>query len=365
MVTILYFSLFVMSFDFLSGYTGYLSFGHTIFYGIGAYFVILVANGQIPMLAPTFPFMFSLLLGACVTALIAVAIGLVAFRLSGVYFAMITLGFAQLIYVFMSSWEYLSESPDRGVAILGRTSGLKIGVPYVDSLNLEIGVIAGESADLFGIVTLSPTAASYYAIGLLVLLCYLILQRIIHSPFGRVMTAIRENEERARAIGYNTFWYKISAFAISAFFAGIAGGLFGAFRRSATPTNAFYFFVTGDALIAAIIGGFGTLAGPFFGVLLVETVSEFFSTSGAGGGLIPLLRNNLGENLLSVHIYNDLELNELLEILIIGRTSLYLGIVFVLIVIFLPGGIVGKARERLGGKVAKQIGNRLAWTEDD
>ena len=101
MIALLYFGLFAMSSDFISGYTGYLSFGHAAFYGTGAYFVILVANGKVPLLAPGTPFMLSLLLAGLLAALLALVIGLVSFRLTGVYFAMITLGFAQVMYVFV------------------------------------------------------------------------------------------------------------------------------------------------------------------------------------------------------------------------------------------------------------------------
>ena len=119
-------------------------------------------------------------------------------------------------------------------------------------------------------------------IGLVVAICYLAMQRIIHSPFGRVMIAIRENEQRAEAIGYDTFRYKLGAFAISGFFAAIAGGLFAGYRWSVSPENSLFFLVTGDALLAAIIGGFGTLAGPLFGRLFDETVQEFLSDAGQG-----------------------------------------------------------------------------------
>ncbi|MFW5934862.1 MAG: branched-chain amino acid ABC transporter permease, partial [Halolamina sp.] len=203
MVGVFYFGLFAMSFDFVSGYTGYLSFGHAIFYGTGAYFVVLAANGQVPLLAPGTPFMLLLLLAGLLAVAIALAIGALSFRLSGVYFAMITLGFAQVAYVFVRGWDYVSENPKDGVAVSTdvHPGGFDVGVPGIDALNLEIGRLTGDTVE-FLFVSLSGTEVSYYMVGLVVLVCYLAMQRLIHSPFGAVLLAIRENEERAEAVGY-------------------------------------------------------------------------------------------------------------------------------------------------------------------
>ncbi|GGN88774.1 branched-chain amino acid ABC transporter permease [Haloarcula pellucida] len=352
MTAVLYFGLFAMSFDFISGYTGYLSFGHAAFYGTGAYTVILVANGAVPLLGPGTPFVVSLLVAGLLAVLLALVVGLVSFRLSGVYFAMITLGFAQVLYVFIRGWDYVARNPRDGPSV-GPThsEGFQLGVPGVDQLNVAIGVLTGDEVTMLG-HTLGGTAVSYYAIGAVVLLCYFAMQRIIHSPFGRVMIAIRENEERAVAIGYDTYRYKLAAFAVSGFFAAIAGGLFAGFRRSASPENSFYFLTTGDALLASIIGGFGTLAGPLFGRLFDETVREFLSKSGQGGGLLPYLRAGLGEETLSTPVVGNTSLGTLIDTLLNGHASLYIGIVFVLFVLYVPDGLLGTVRQRVGGKLA-------------
>nr|WP_276273945.1 branched-chain amino acid ABC transporter permease [Halomicroarcula sp. GDY20] len=352
MTSVLYFGLFAMSFDFISGYTGYLSFGHAAFYGTGAYTVILIANGAVPLLPTSTPFMVSLLVGGVFAVLLAIVIGLVSFRLSGVYFAMITLGFAQVLYVFVRGWDYVASNPRDGPSVGGtHPSGFDIGIPGVDPFNIGIGVLAGEEAALLG-HTLSSTAVSYYMIGLVVLVCYFAMQRIIHSPFGRVMIAIRENEERAVAIGYNTYLYKLAAFAISGFFGAVAGGLFAGFRRSATPESSFYFLTTGDALLASIIGGFGTLAGPLYGWLFDETIREFLSKSGQGGGLLPYLRAGLGEETLATPVIGDMTLGGLVNTLLNGHASLYVGVVFVLFVLYVPDGLLGTVRQRVGGTLA-------------
>ncbi|MFC4549096.1 MULTISPECIES: branched-chain amino acid ABC transporter permease [Halorussus] len=364
MITVFYFALFAMSFDFISGYTGYLSFGHAAFYGTGAYFVVLASNGKIPFVAVDTPFVVLLVLAGLAAVTLSLLIGAVSFRLTGVYFAMITLGFSQVLYVFVRGWDYAASNPRDGPAVLERTEPFSVGVPGVDSLNLAIGQLSGDEIEgLFGLLNFSATEVSYYMVGLVALVCYFAMQRIIHSPFGKVMVAIRENEERAAAIGYDTFWYKLGAFAVSAFFAAVAGGLLAGFQRSVSPENSFYFLVTGDALLAAIIGGFGTLAGPLYGYLFDETVTEFLSKTGEGGGLLPYLRSHLGEGTLSTEVYNGLTVQQGIDTFLNGHAALYVGVVFVLFVLFVPNGLLGTVRDRLGGPVGKEIAERLRSDE--
>jgi len=363
MIAVFYFGLFAASFDFISGYTGYLSFGHASFYGAGAYLVVLAANGKLPIPYDT-PFMLLVVLAGLLAFLLAVAIGAVSFRLSGVYFAMITLGFSQVIYVFVRDWDFVSSSPRDGAAVVG-PSGVtpptfEIGVPGIDALNLAIGQLSGDAVEgLFGLLNFSTAEVSYYMIGLVALGSYLAMQRIIHSPFGRVMVAVRENEERARAVGYDTFRYKLLAFAVSGFFAGVAGALFVGFRRSVAPDNSLFFLVSGDALLASIIGGFGTLAGPIFGRLFDETVREFLSKEGAGGGLLPYLRDALSEGTLGTELVGGLTVQEAISTFLNGHASLYLGVLFVLFVLFVPSGLLGTLRARVGDTLAGAVDERL------
>ncbi len=365
MIVVLYFGLFAMSFDFISGYTGYLSFGHAAFFGVGAYFVVLTANGKIPLLASGTPFMLSLLIAGLLAALLALLIGSVSFRLTGVYFAMITLGFAQVLYVLFRNWRYVGENPSDGIFV-SRSDGFEIGVPGVDALNMAIGAFPGDTVSgLFGFVNLSTIEVSYYMLGIVVVLSYFVMQRIVHSPFGRVMIAIRENEERARAVGYNVFRYKMGAFAISGFFGAVAGALLAGFGRSASPDGTFYFLVTGDALLAAIIGGFGTLAGALFGHMFHEFLREFLSKEGSGGGLLPYLRNVLSENFLATELYNGFTIGEFVETFLNGHASLYIGLLFVLFVLYVPNGIVGTLRDYVGGALAKRVPARYLRRWED
>jgi len=342
MITVFYFGLFAISFDFISGYTGYLSLGHAAFYGIGAYTVLMVANGLFPLIPSDTMFMASLLIGGVIAVAFALLIGLVSFRLRGFYFAMITLGFTQVMYVFISRWTYPvaeGRDPSSGISAAADVPGFEIGIPFIDIVSLElssdmlaIGRIYGqEVSSLFGTgIGMTPETVSYYVIGAVVLLCYLAMQRIIHSPFGSVMVAIRENEQRARAIGYNVFAYKLAAFSISAFFAAVAGGLFAGYRRTVSPDETFFFMNSADAILATVIGGFGTLAGPLYGRLVQGGVENFLSEA-------PFVPQIFAE-----------------------RNLLFLGVVFILFVLYLPTGIVGLVRSRLGGKVANVVGKKLS-----
>lgn len=341
MVGVFYFGLFAMSFDFISGYTGYLSLGHAAFYGIGAYSVLMVANGLVPFIPPDTWFMITIVVAGLISVFFAIIIGLVSFRLRGFYFAMITLGFTQALYVFMTRWRYPvggESDPAFGISANPDVPPFELGIPYVDIVSLDfsnemlaIGRIQGDTVgSLFGTgIELSASSVSYYMIGIVVLLCYFIMQRIIHSPFGSVLIAIRENEDRARAIGYNVFAYKIAAFSISAFFAAVAGGLFAGYQRAVSPDETFYFMRSADAILATVIGGFGTLAGPLYGRSLQAVVENFLGA--------PFVPGFLG-----------------------GRDILFLGILFVLFVLYLPTGIVGAVRSRAGGKLSNVVGNRIS-----
>jgi branched-chain amino acid transport system permease protein len=359
MVVVLYIGLFAMSFDFMSGYTGYLCFVHALFYGTGAYFVIMTATGRIPFLPNDTPLMVLLVVAGLLSVVIALLIGAVSFRLTGVYFAMITLGFAEVAHVFIQNWGYVSSNPRDGAAIGGALEeGYSIGLPFVDSLQWQIGRLQGSTVEnLFGLgIDLSATDMSYYMIGLIVVISYFAMQRVIHSPFGRVMIAIRENEERAKAIGYNTFWYKMGAFAISGFFASVAGALFAGYRRAVAPETTYDLFVTADALLAAIIGGFGTLAGPLYGYLFQELLAGILSTE--EHGIARYLRSTLSDGILELGV-GDFTIVRGINLLLDGRAELYLGIVFILFVLYVPRGILGTIRERLGGPVADRLPDRL------
>ena len=272
---IVIFGLFAMSLDLLMGYTGMVSFGHSAFFGIGAY-VAALALVKSPGLTS------ALLLPAAAAAAGALVIGYFSIRVSGVYFIMLTLAFSQMFYAVAFQ-----------NAFLGAEDGL-VGIPRPTVAGWSIGSLGRFHAYLMAIA------------GLLALF----LWRVTRSPFGRVLRGIHENEARMQAVGYPVRRYKLAAFVIAGTVAGIAGALYTQFQGSVSP-DAFFWTTSGQALLMVIIGGTGTLGGAMLGaaafILLQSLVSSYTE-----------------------------------------RWMLILGLTFVLLVLFAPGGIVGTLRGRVG-----------------
>jgi branched-chain amino acid transport system permease protein len=238
-------ALFAVALDLLLGYTGLLSFGHAAFWGTSAYTtgVIAVHTGL--------PFYVAVLGGAVLAAVVAVPIALLSVRRTGIYFAMVTLAFAQLVYFVANQWRWMT----------GGENGLQ-GIPRV----------------AFG-MDLSDSFYFYYAAVPLVLLGLLAAWRVVHSPFGRVMVAIRENPARARALGYPVDRYKVQVFVISAFLAGIAGGVY-AVGHGFASLQEVYWTTSGKAVVMNILGGMGTLWGPVLGAGIIVVLEDYLATAG-------------------------------------------------------------------------------------
>jgi branched-chain amino acid transport system permease protein len=368
---LMWLAVFAISFDFISGYTGYLSFGHSLFFGTGLFFVLGARAEAWGVFGPETSFMLLLVLAVVLTFVMTFVLGLVSFRLTGVYFAMITLGFAEIGKLFVLG--YVGDSGLNGAG------DYFIGVPFVDSLQLQLGRFSnGVSAihlhdvplfgDILGIVgglpvvsmvidsqiTIVTPITSFYLIGIIALIAYFAMQRIIHSPFGRVMIAIRENEERAKAVGYNTFWYKNVAFAFSGGFAAVGGALRAGFTNSAdAQVHLDVIEMSGDALLATIIGGMGTLAGPFYGYLFDLNIEEFFGGSGTGTqGLVPFLEETFS-GLMETVVAFEMTVADYLNTVMSGHAELYVGIIFIIFILYIPGGLLGVVRTRMGGKLSK------------
>ena len=237
---ILCFALFAGAFNLLFGYAGMLSFGHAALFGSGAYAAALLVRdiGAAPLLA--------VFAGAVAGALVGALMGALAIRRRGVYLAMITLAVAEVIYF------------------------IALQAPFTGG---EDGMQGVPSGTLFGIVDLEDPIAMYYFV-LAIYLCGLaVLYRIVHSPYGRVLQAIRDNEARALSLGYHVARYKLLAFVLSGAISGVAG---------ATKTLAFHFAALGDvywhtsgeAILMTLLGGAGTLIGPTVGAALVVTLAD-------------------------------------------------------------------------------------------
>jgi branched-chain amino acid transport system permease protein len=238
-------ALFAVALDLLLGYTGLLSFGHAAFWGSSAYAtgVIAVETGL--------PFYVAVLGGAVLAAVIAVPIALLSVRRTGIYFAMVTLAFAQLVYFVANRWR----------SVTGGENGLQ-GIPR----------------EAFG-MDLSDSFYFYYAAIPLILLGLFGAWRVVHSPFGRVMVAIRENPARARALGYPVDRYKVQVFVISAFLAGIAGGVY-AIGHGFASLQEVYWTTSGKVVVMNILGGMGTLWGPVVGAGIIVVLEDYLATAG-------------------------------------------------------------------------------------
>jgi branched-chain amino acid transport system permease protein len=241
-------ALFAIAVDLLLGFTGLLSFGHAAFWGTAAYATGLVAvhSGA--------PFPVAVLAGALTAGLLAVPIGYLSVKRSGIYFAMVTLAFAQMIYFIANQWRSLT----------GGENGLQ-GIPR----------------EMFG-VDLSDPFYFYYAALPLVLLGVLAAWRIVRSPFGRVLVAIRDNPARVQALGYPVARYKLLAFVLSATLAGLAGGVHAVGHGFASLQDV-HWTTSGKVILIVVLGGIGTLWGAALGAGLVVQLEDFLATAGFDG----------------------------------------------------------------------------------
>jgi branched-chain amino acid transport system permease protein len=272
---LLIFGLFALSLDLIMGYTGMVSFGHAAYFGLGAYGSALLLIHWGP------PVPVALLAGAALAAVVAAPVGWFSTRATGIYFAMLTLAFAQLLYTVAYKWRDLTGGSD-GIA----------GVP--------------KTTLFWGGPSLATPTAFYFLVAACLVISLLACRALVHSPFGRALQAIRENERRFTSLGQDPRPFKVVVFVVAAFFAGLAGALFAPFRGFASPEVMFW-VLSGQALMMIITGGIGTLIGPVVGAMVFILIQEVLSS------------------------YTE-------------HWMIFAGLVFVLMVIFLPGGLVGTAR---------------------
>jgi branched-chain amino acid transport system permease protein len=278
---ILILGLFGIGVDLLFGYTGLLSFGQAAFYGTGGFVTayLLIAHVVPNTLA-------ALAIGTLVAAFFGALIGLLALRQVGIYFAMLTLAFGQLFY-------FLETSPLRAY------TGSENGLPGVPKPSIPLGSLTLDFTSSIG---------TYVFVAFIYFGGFFIARRIVRSPFGAVLRAIRENPERAQAVGHNVPRYKLVAFTIAAAYGGLAGGLLGMFQGY-MPPEAFSIDQSGEIIVMTVIGGPGTLIGPLLGA----AVWTF-----------------LRQGLQNVDV-------------IAGIWKLILGLVFILLITFFRRGLAGGA----------------------
>jgi len=307
------FIVLVASFDLLLGYTGIVSFAHTMFFGIGAYGVAIALT----RLGPSWPAVSAGIAAALALSLgLSLLIGLFSLRVKAIFYAMITLAVAS---AFQTLASQLSE-------LTGGEDGLNFKVPEM----LSPGFFLTEQPFLG--VSLDGKLISYYLLFTITVVLFLLMLRIVNSPFGRVLQAIRENAFRAEALGYTTVAYRTASNVLSAGFATLAGALLALWLRYNGPDTSLSFEIMIDILLMVVIGGMGTMYGAVIGAALfivaqnyLQDLMKLASDAAAGVPLLPDL------------VHPD-------------RWLLWLGILFIVSVYRFPSGIVGKLRAGGGGK---------------
>ena len=240
---LLCFALFACAFNLLLGFTGLLSFGHAAFFGSAGYVTgwLIKSQNWTPELG--------LIAGALAAGLIGLLVGLVAIRRQGIYFAMITLAIAQMVYFVCLQAPFT-----------GGEDGLQ-GVPR---------------GKLFGVFSLVPDIALYYLIVGIFVACFLFISRVVHSPFGQVLKMIRENEPRAISLGYNVDRYKLLAFVLSAALSGLAGSMKTLVMGFATLSDV-HWSMSGEVILMTLLGGVGTFFGPVLGSGIVISLQNLLA----------------------------------------------------------------------------------------
>jgi branched-chain amino acid transport system permease protein len=240
-------ALFATSLNLLVGVTGLVSFGHAAYFGVGAYTTGLL------MKKVGVPFVLAFPAAGLLAGALALVFGFFCVRLTRIYFAMLTLAFAQIVWAICFKWN----------EVTGGEQGMpEIPYPSFDWLT-DLPVVGGwRTAEYFYFLTL-----------VMVALCFWVLRRIVGSPFGRMLTTIRENAERAEFIGVNVRRYELAAFVLAGAFAGLAGGLFGIFNRGVFPDFA-YWTKSSEVLIMTLLGGMGAFYGPAIGALVLILLNQ-------------------------------------------------------------------------------------------
>jgi branched-chain amino acid transport system permease protein len=240
------FALFACAFNLLLGFGGLLSFGHAMFLGTAGYVCAHAAKVW------GFPPELAIATGTAAAALLGVVVGALAIRRQGIYFAMITLAVAQMMYFF-----YLQTPFTHG----------------------EDGIQAVPRGHLFGIIDLSQPLAIYYTVLTIFIAAFLLIYRIIHSPFGQVLKAIRENEPRAISLGYDADRYKLLAFVLSATLAGLAGATKAIVFQLASLTDV-HWSMSGEVVLMTLLGGMGTIFGPVVGAFVIAGLENYLAGFG-------------------------------------------------------------------------------------
>ena len=313
------FIVLVASYDLLIGYTGIVSFAHTMFFGFGAYGAAILLKGMGPGWIPV---ILGALAGVGVSLVFAIAIGLLSLRVKAIFFAMITLAAASVVLVLVSQMSGLTGGED----------GITYKAP--DLFKPATKLLTDDEGKVLRLwdVRLNGKLAAYYFVFATSLILFLLMLRFTTSPLGTVLKAIRENEQRAEAIGYRVVAYRTFVFCLSATMASLAGTIYAVWLKYTGPDTALSFAIMIDILLMVVIGGMGTMWGAVIGAVLLVLAQYYLrdlmgAASEAMAG-IPVLPNLLAAD----------------------RWLFWLGIIFILLVYFFPKGIAGTAMDKGAAK---------------
>ncbi|AKO97581.1 MAG: branched-chain amino acid ABC transporter permease [Marinovum algicola] len=328
------FGIFAVGFNILFGLTGYLSFGHAAFLGVGSYSAVwmfkLLSMNVIP----------AILLSVLLSGVFALIIGYVSLRRSGIYFSILTLAFAQMSFALAYSVFTPITGGETGLQLalddprilgISQTAGGNIPVPALFGLEMRASwdLVLGDWQFTFN--------AGYYLCALILLAAFYMAIRIFRSPFGMMLRAVKSNQQRMNYTGLNTKPYTLAAFVISGMYAGLAGGLMASMDPLAGAER-MQWTASGEVVLMTILGGAGTLIGPVLGAGFIKYFENIFSklNDNVLHGWFAFMPDGL-ENLMVTIVHP-----------FVGKGwHLTLGILFMLVVIFLPGGLV-EGGQRVG-----------------
>jgi branched-chain amino acid transport system permease protein len=247
LMKVLCFALFALALNLLLGYGGLLSFGHAAYFGMASYVTAYSAKwwGLTPEIA--------ILAGTAAAALLGLVFGALSIRRQGIYFSMITLALAQMVFFFCVQAKF--------------TGG-------------EDGIQAVPRGHLFGVIDLSNDRTLYWLVAAIFMFGLLLIYRIIHSPFGQVLKAIRDNEPRAISLGFRANQYKLLVFVLSTTLAGLAGSTKAIVFQLASLTDV-HWSMSGEVVLMTLVGGMGTVFGPIFGAIVIVAMENYLATLGA------------------------------------------------------------------------------------